>query len=293
MEVDVPGIEEQYVVDGRIEEGRPPIVVLTHTQPYFQETDIEDNEDRFVHGANIKVRSGSQEVLLQELCSSEVPDSLLDRFSSVSGLGEEALQKTDICIYTSNAMLGQVGKSYELRIEVDGERIRASSSIPDPVPLDSSWFERYGDEQNKGLAWARIDDPDSSGNAYRWYAKRIQKGADGEPLDPAYIAPTGSVLDDRFFNGKSFEFNFSRGQTPAEREPGEEQRLLYETGDTIAVKWTSISQEVYRFYRTFEEAQVRAGSPFAQPTAIESNVDSALGIWAGFGVTRDTIVAQP
>ncbi len=293
VEVDVPKAEPEYVVEGRIEEGRPPVLLLTRTQPYFSETDKEDYEERFVHNATVEVSDGQQTVQLQELCSTEVPDSLLDRFSAVSGLDRPTLKNTEVCLYTTQAMTGQVGKSYELEIRVKGERIRSRTHIPAPVPLDSAWFELYGKKDEEGFAWALIPDPDTMGNAYRWYAKRIQKGSDGKPVDNAYIAPIGSVLDDRFFNGKQFEINFSRGQTPAERDPGEEETSFYRTGDTIAVKWTSIPQDAYHFYRTFEEAQLRSGSPFAQPIHIRSNVDSALGVWAGAGVTHDTIVAQP
>lgn len=293
VDVDVPEGEKQYVVEGRIEEGRPPFVILTQTQPYFSETSKKAQEERFVHDADIWVKGPQKEVKLQELCSSEVPDSLLDQFSSLSGLDEATLKSTNICIYTTTSMFGQNEKSYELEIEVGDDRIRSSTYIPPAVPLDSVWFELFEDRDEEGLAWALINDPDSSGNAYRWHAKRIQKGEDGEPADNAYIAPLGSVLDDRFFNGKEFEFNYSRGQTPAERDPGEEKTIFFEVGDTIAVKWATISQESYRFYRSFEEAVLLTGSPFAQPTDIKSNVDSALGVWSGYGVRYDTIVANP
>ncbi len=292
VEVDVPEIEQQYVVEGRIEQGRPPLVLLTRTQPYFSETDRSAYEERFVHGAKITVSNDQKRVQLHEICSSEVPDSLLGTFAGVSGLSPETLQEIDLCIYSTQALIGIPGERYELRIEVGDKRIRSSTGIPHPVSLDSAWFELYGEEEEKGFSWGSIDDPDTLGNAYRWSAKRIQEGKDGEPVDHSYIAPIGSVLDDRFFNGERFEMNYPRGQTPAEREPGEEETILYEVGDTIAVKFVSIEQDVFRFYRTFEEAQLSTGSPFAQPTAIKSNVDGALGVWAGFGVSRDTIVAR-
>lgn len=293
VDVDVPDIEKQYVVEGRIETGRPPFVILTHTRPYFSETDQESQEERFVHDADIRVIGPNKTVKLQELCSQEVPDALLDQFSAVTGLNESILRNTNVCLYTTSKMTGKSERTYGLRIEVNGDRIRSSTYIPPPIPLDSAWFELFEDREEEGLTWALIDDPDTSGNAYRWHAKRIQKGPDGEPVDNAYIAPIGSVLDDRFFNGKEFEFNFSRGQTPAEREPGEEETIFYEVGDTIAIKWATISQESYRFYRSFEEALLLTGSPFAQPTDIKSNVDSALGVWTGYGVSYDTVVARP
>jgi len=290
--VDVPEIEQRYVVEGRIEQGRPPLVILTRTRPYFSETDRSAYEERFVHGAEVTVSTGQDRVQLQETCSSEVPDSLLGTFAGVSGLSPETLQEVDLCIYSTQALIGVAGERYELRIEVEDKRIRSSTGIPHPVALDSAWFELYGDKKKEGFSWGSIDDPDTLGNAYRWSAKRIQKGKGGEPLDHSYIAPIGSVLDDRFFNGERFEMNYPRGQTPSEREPGEDETILYEVGDTIAVKFVSIEQDVFRFYRTFEEAQLSTGSPFAQPAAIKSNVDGALGVWAGSGVSRDTIVAR-
>lgn len=292
VEVDVPDIEEKYVVEGRIEQGRPPIVILTRTQPYFGETDRSAYEERFVHGAKVIVSNDHKQVQLREICSSQVPDSLLGTFAGISGLSSKTLQEVDLCIYSTQKLFGKAGRHYKLRIEVDDDLILSRTGIPHPVGLDSTWFDQYGSNEKEGFAWGIIDDPDTAGNAYRWSAKRIQKGADGEPVDRSYIAPIGSVLEDRFFNGERFEMNYPRGQTPVEREPGEEETILYEVGDTIAVKFASIQQQVFRFYRTFEEAQLSAGSPFAQPTAIKSNVQGALGVWGGFGTSYDTIVAK-
>ncbi len=287
--MDVPQSEEQYVVEGRIEQGGPPLVLLTTTQPYFEETDEGSYEELFVHDADIEVRTGGRSYGLQEICSSQVPDSLLGAFSQVSGLDDDEMEGRDVCIYTSPVLTGEVGERYELIIDVNGDRIRGETGIPNPVPLDSAWFETYEDREDEGFAWAVIDDPDTSGNQYRWYAKRVNEGSDGDPVDPAYVAPMGSVLDDRFFNGKRFEFSYQRGGTPGIGEP---DRPFYEVGDTIAVKFTSIEEDVFQFYRTFEETQFNTGNPFAAPTEIRSNVDSALGIWAGFGVHYDTIVAE-
>lgn len=292
VEVDVPEGESHYVVEGSIEQGRPPMVILTESQPYFAESEQEDYGKLFVHDADVTVKTGQQTFELQELCSSQLPDSLLGNFVEVAGMDEELLESVDFCVYSDPALIGQAGKSYSLEIEVDGEHITSRTHIPNPVELDSAWFELYQDRDEEGFVWGRIEDPDTLGNAYRWYAKRINKGSDGDPKDAAFIAPMGSVLDDRYFNGKEFEINYPRGRNPSDVEPGDDETIFYETGDTIAVKFTSISIPVYRFYRTFEEARFNTGNPFAAPTDVRSNVDNALGVWAGFGISRDTVVAK-
>ena len=65
----------------------------------------------------------------------------------------------------------------------------------------------------------------------------------------------------------------------------------YKEGDTIAVKFCSIDKDVFTYYRTYYTAIGNTGSPFATPTNIKTNVVGGLGVWAGYGVSIDTLVA--
>lgn len=289
----------QLVVNGIIEPGSPPIVVLTQSSNYWEPLDITAVSSLFLHGATITVNNGTSAVQLTEVCSTSVDPSLLPLISQILGLNIQALKAIDFCIYTNSSMLGEVGKNYALDINYNNENFTSSTVIPTLVPLDSTWFTIWGGTDSLGYAWANLTDPAAPGNNYRWYAKRINKytyGANkGQQKDGNFIPPRSSVVDDKFFNGLSFEFAYDRGSANGSKKDDDnnEEKGFFKLGDTIVVKFCSIDKGVYEFTETLEEQVLTAGNPFASPSNVPTNIEGkdVLGVWAGYGVTYDTIVA--
>jgi hypothetical protein len=297
--IDLPEVESKIVVEGHIEQNVPPYVILTKSTGYFDPTDINSIEDLFIRNAIVSVHDGTTSFPLTELCSSSLPDSLLPLISEFVGIDPASLANFDYCVYTTldPAAFGQVGKSYALTIDADGEILTATTKIPQLAPLDSVWFAVYGDRDSLGFPWATLTDPDTVGNSYRWLAKRINKYTYGENVgeqkDPYFVPPFGSAFDDQFFNGLTFEFAYDRGfinGSDKEDDTGDE-RGFYKVGDTIAVKFSTINYDVFEFIRMMETQAAGNGSPFASPANIPSNITgNALGVWAGYGVAYDTII---
>ncbi len=295
IEVDIPDAEDKLVVEGRIEPGLPPIVILTRTMGYFEPTDINAFQEMFVHNADIRVSNGTNEVSLLEICTSSLPDSLLPLIESIIGVSAEELQAFDYCVYTTldPIMFGTVGTPYYLTVNAEGHSLASRTRIPELVPLDSVWFQLWpGTGDTLGFAWAKLTDPDTVGNAYRWFAQRINSYSDGTQKDPTFIAPFGSAFDDGFFNGLSFEFAYNRGEGDVNEDDTNDEAGFYKVGDTIVVKFCTIEKNIYDFYRAFDAEVFNNGNPFGSPSIIPTNIQGGgLGIWAGYGVTYDTIIA--
>jgi hypothetical protein len=300
IDIDVPQPETMLVVEGTIETGSVPFVIITRSSAYFSESSSNDLYN-FVHDAEVTVIAGQDSIPLMEICSSEIPDEFLPILSQFIGVVLSPESGFDFCIYTDpnillnpeDALLGENGKSYRLFIQAEGKTLTSKTSIPKVVPLDSAWFEVEGNLDSLGFAWALFTDPDTSGNAYRWYAQRINSYPDGTQKDPVFIAPFASAVDDRFFNGLTFEFVSARGSLPfSNKEDDENEEVgFFKVGDTIAVKACSIDYPTYLFVSSFYSEIGNQGSPFANPASLKSNVDGGLGVWAGYGVFRDTIIA--
>lgn len=142
-------------------------------------------------------------------------------------------------------MIQTPGTTYSLRNIItagQGEQLSSIAKLPMPIPLDSTWFKVQEDLDSLGWAWAKLSDPDTSGNAYRWFAKRLNK-------DDFFIAPIGSVFEDRFINGRSFNFPYNRGtiQNSEAEEDNNEEADYYKKGDTIVVKFCTIDFATYEF----------------------------------------------
>ncbi len=295
IKVKLPDAKQKICVDGRIEPGMPPYVILTHNMPYFGPTDINALQQMFVHDAVVTISNGSTTVTLIEYCTQSLPDSILPIVAAFTGVDTASLKNFNYCLYTTfnNAVWGTAGTTYNLTVDVEGKHLTASTSILTPIPLDRLWTKYYktntaGD--SLGFVQAHLTDPTVAGNAYRWLAMR--KGR-----DQSFVAPTGSANDDKFFNGQSFDFEYSRGVAPGSNLPEDSydsgEYGWFKQGDTVIVKFCTIDRASFDFFRGEDVALSSQGNPFAAPSSVPANIyprTDALGLWCGYGTSLDTVI---
>jgi len=306
IKFELPEVEQDVVVVGKIESGNPPILFLSMTQGYFEETTSESIFGTYIHGADVVMSDGVNDIQLTELCTSSIPDSLLGQVSQITGIPEQSLQYFDYCIYTSldPLALGVEGRTYSLRIITETDTVTATTDLPVAVPLVNPYFEAVVSLDSLGFIYADLVDPPEAGNNYRWYAQRINTykynypypydDVMGKQKDAFPIAPLGSVFDDKFFNGLSFELGYNRGEVGNLEGPDDEgpEEGYFKRGDTVVVKFTSIDHLTYLHIRALENQAATNGSPFAAPGNLPSSVEGGIGLWAGYGVTIDTVICD-
>ena len=295
VEIDIPGYEEKLVIDGIIETDAPPFVMISKTKDIYAPTDIDAFLNGFVSGATVTVSDGTNEVILDEWCSDNLPPGAGPIAAEMFGIPESELANYQICAYLTldPVMFGQVGKTYQLTVNLDGETYEASTTIEQPTHLDSVWWKPEGSTPNHGFSWVFLSDPPAKGDSYKWEVKRINLGLDGEPLDKNFKVPFSPVFNDDFFNGLAFEFAY---ENPFAFEPDtpEEYLGLYPVGDTVVIKFSKMDLQVYEYLEKKYLQLQTAGNPFSTPTNIPNNISGeALGIWAGFSPTYDTLVCIP
>lgn len=290
--VDLPPTKDKIVVDGRIEAGIAPYIILTHNMPYFGNTDLSSIQKIFIHDAVIKVSDGVHTATLTEYCSQSISDSLLPIVARFTGVSVDFLRGFNYCIYTTfdPSIFGVIGKRYNLTVESEGKTLTASTQILRPVRLDSLW-PRYTRANQKGdslgFIWAHLSDPQDEQNNYRWLAMRKRK-------DFSFVPPIGSVFDDKFVNGKSFDFAYNRGSLQNAPADGPDERSGYfRRGDTVIVKFCSIDRASYNYFFQMDQVIMNSGSPFANPSSVPTNVSpasEALGIWCSYGASLQTVI---
>jgi Domain of unknown function (DUF4249) len=302
--VDLPTAESKIVVEGNIFPGSPPIMMLTWSQGYFEPTDLSTIQNLFVHEADVKITVDGETYTLQEICSADLSEEDLELASQVLGLPVETIQALDLCLYSSFEFLGQEGKLYNLDIKLGDHHVTGLTKIPEIVNLDTLYFSVISTlpDDSLGFIFGNITDPDSAGNAYRWFAKRIShypqwiedEDLRGQQKDFGYIAPLGSVFDDTFFNGLSFEFGYYRGAEPNSNKFDDRngERGFFKRGDTVAVRGCTIDRNSYKFIYSFETQVSNQGSPFSVPFNLESNVEGGLGSFIGYGAVYDTVICN-
>jgi len=284
--LDLPQSERKLVVEGYIEPGMPPYVLLTQSIPYFSNI-TEEMKKYFVHDAIITVSDGSKTVELIEIDLSNLPDSLAQMILNAFQFSVDSVDLSDVnfSFYTTIQMFGETGKEYSLEIKKDEHHLTAVTKIPNPVVPDSIWFEPspYPEKDTLKLLKFKITDPAGEPNFYRFFSNRND--------EPFYPNPFFSVSDDVFFDGQEIAWTIMRGQS-SDEEWDPETFGYFTIGDTVTMKLCTIDKGHYDFWSTIETAQY-SGGPFASPVEIKTNINGGgLGIWGGYGAAYIEIVVE-
>ncbi|MCH2230841.1 MAG: DUF4249 domain-containing protein [Crocinitomicaceae bacterium] len=295
VEIEIPGYQEEMVVDGLIETDQPPFVLISKSKNIYAPTDLDAFLNGFVSGAIVTVSDGTTTVVLDELCSDNLPPGSEAIVSGILGIPESDLANYAICGYTSlnSSIFGQVGKTYYLTVEVEGDIFTSQTTIMPPTDLQNLFWKPDGDLTNYGYAWGTLADPAGQFDAYKWEVKKINLNADGEESEANFTEPFSPVFNDDFFDGLTFDFFYDN---PNGYEDGvlDEIAGLYELGDTLVIKFSKMDAAVYEFMEKKYTQLATSGNPFATPTNIPSNIEGgALGVWAGYSPTFDTLICQP
>lgn len=294
VEIDIPGYEETIVIDGRIETGQPPIVLLSSSKEVYAPTDLDAFLNGYISGATVTVSNGAVSVVLDEICSDNLPPGTEELAANMLGIPVDQLQNYNICAYTTlnSAIWGEIGKEYTLTVDYNGKSYSGKTSIMIPTPLTNTFWQPEEGTPNHGYSWATLADPGGQFDAYFWEANIIGH-ANGDTTDTGFEPTYSPTFDDEFFDGLTFEFWY---ENPFNGGPNvsEAESWLYEEGDTVVIKLSKLDPTIYEFFEKKYVQVQTAGNPFATPTNIPNNLSNgALGIWAGFSPTFDTLICAP
>lgn len=292
VQIDVPEYEQKLVIDGRIETGQPPIVLISKSQNIYAPTSLDAFLNSFQSGAIVTVSNGADTVVLDEICSDNLPPGTEGIAADLFGVPEDELSNYHLCAYTSfnTAIWGEVGKTYSLKVEFEGKTYTSVTKIEQPTALDSVYWKQDPDpDPGYGFSWARLSDPGYQFDAYMWEVKRINI-VNGSPKDGNFTKTYSPVFDDEFINGQTFDFGYENPMSYDDSTYVGNNRGYYRQGDSVVIKLSKMSADVYEFYeKKYTQLQTN-GNPFASPTVIPTNiVGGALGVWAGFSPSFDTL----
>ncbi len=266
IDVNFPPGEQPYVIEGYIENDVVPIVSISRGVSFLKNISNEDFRDLFVTNADVAI--------------------------SIDGGAWINLDPIDLggaVIYTNTSISGEVGKKYDLKVEVDGKLFIASTTILPSHPLDSISIKTApGDKGIKDslvelTAW--FSDPIQKDNFYRMLTRKNSEFF----FDVAF----NSIYNDLLINGQQTSFTIFGGKQQLQNNDSADfsQYGYFKRGDTVYVKWASIDKAQFDFWDSFESQSGSFGNPFAPTVIINSNIkgEGVLGIWASYGAFIDTV----
>jgi hypothetical protein len=262
----------QLVVDASIENGLPPVVVLSSSLNYFSQINPAILENSFVHNATVSVSSGTMTQQLKEY--SKAGDST----------GYTIYYYTLDSSNLINAFWGASNNTYHLKIDVNGQTYTAQTTIPTLAKrIDSLQWEEAPDnpDTTKVIVFATITDPPGYGNYTRYYTS---------VNDSAYFPGLNSVYDDQITDGTTYTVQVERG-VDRNQKIDLTNYSFFHRGDKVIVKFCNIDKATFDFWRTMEYNYQSIGNPFSSPTQVLGNISNgALGCFAGYAAQYITIL---
>jgi len=251
------------VVDGWIEYGDQAKVFLTTNAPYFTSIDSASIRDLVLSRAKVSLSDGvNSEVLILRKDSRYFPPFY----------------------YAGNSIFGDTGKIYTLTAEYGGKSVSAQTSIPHMVAIDTAYFRVEDGLDSLGYIELLFTDPPEQKNYYRIYTKRVGK-------DERFVSSFLMAIDDQYFSGEQLKVTLRRAP---ESFLSSSENEYFELGDSVLVKLSTMDQQTFDFWNSYQEEVINSTNPFASAmTGLESNISGdGLGVWGGYGFSIATVVSQ-
>jgi Domain of unknown function (DUF4249) len=284
LKVDLPTGKSYLVVEGEIENGALPFVILTRSIGFFDKINV--GSLIFEKNATVTVTDLNTNI-----------STPLNMFGFPFGTGTDSLFVYGLLPVVQNDIYkGQINHQYKLTIVENGVTHTAITKVADQVLPDSAWTEPIPNDSGFTIR-ARYKDPDTIGNNTRYTTQVLRKLKDPK-LPESYLTSFGSTFNDGFNNGKELPFRINLGYSKDINFQDKEGAKTFERqtkvliGDTVNLKFSGIDYPTYQFWETLDYSRNSTGNPFASPTKVQGNVSDAIGIWGGYGARVFTFVVK-
>lgn len=242
----------QLVVEGWIDDGGFPVVILSESLPVSQKyADVAMLDEKVVKWAKVTVSDGENEVVLT---------------------GKSNKSYFPPYIYTTSHMRGVAGGTYKLTVSYDDYYAEAETTVPEKVSV-----ERFISENCDGYynLKAVINDVPDERNYYKFFVRVIGK-------DSMYLSSNMSVIDDR-----NFEFPLEVSLSPGKSIFDDDDGCLLDGSERLLVKFAQVDSVAYWFWDEYKNhMEVKQNSIFRYTGNACSNIKGGLGYWIGYGATE-------
>lgn len=244
---EVMHFEQRLVVEGRIEQGRGAVVMLSVNSPYGGSYDSETLKDMVVRWGKVTIFcEGDSEVL-----TGRIQEDYPTQF-----------------IYTGTEIIGQAGKSYRLEVEYSNQLWSATTTIPPQAQLSDIHIEPI--DKDRYTITATL--PEGS-NAYS-----IDCSLDGK----AYYAPTVFGTHEATDTPQRITIN-----RPLDDLLRSGYSTYFGPEDRVRLRLNTLTDFAFDYWQKWENNLINCLNPVFPatsnpPTNISNN---GIGIWAGYGAT--------
>ena len=244
IQVDLRNVAEpRYVVEGIITDNAGGSRVLISQTKNFSD----NNSFQGISGATVTVT---------------------DNNGVITGFAE-----TTKGVYTAPALTGVVGRTYNLKVSVDGKTFTAVSTVQPRVRFDSL-FLSDGIIQERLLPTVRYKDPSGLGNSYQFvlYINGIQQ-------------KEFFIRNDTYTDGNTAEAKL-RYEKNSNKAPDNDLKK----GDVVRVDMLCIDQAVYKYFFSLNNSSLGDDNSASPANPVSNIQGGALGYFSAHTVQTKSLI---
>ena len=243
----MPVDEPVLVVEGWIDAGGYPVVMLSTTVPAQDDQYIDDLDDHVIRWARVSVSDGEREVVLT---------------------GKVDERYTPPYIYTTGKLKGEPGKTYRLTVSYDDFYAEAETYIS-----EVAWVESFSMLQVEGTdkyqLMANLKDVESGKGYYKFF---VRLHGMNDIFLPSFL---GTV------NGEMLTGEKELSVLQPYKLEMDDYTPYFALNDEVSVKFARMDAVTYEFWKMNEELQIVNPMYSNLPT----NIRGGIGYWAGYGAS--------
>lgn len=244
--------EGHLVIDGWIENGCPPVVMVTSSLVVGTQNqwDKDDLAGSVITDAEVLLSDGEKSVVLT---------------------GIPAPEYFPPFIYTTKELLGEPGKTYTLKVRSGKQELSSATALAAPSALDKVWAEQV--EEGSYLIHCRFTP--RKGECYGFFTRR-----EGKEL--MYLPAFMSLIDGDAVDGV-VDMALTSG---IDISSSSRHQQYFSSGERVSLRFCSIDRRVYDFWKGYEDAWLLTHNPFFPvSTDVPTNITGGYGLWAGYSCT--------
>ena len=249
------------IVEGWIEEGGFPVVILTRSLSVSTDfQDIDSLSNYIVRWAKVTVSNAKDSVVL----TGKYDKGFFPPY-----------------IYTTSRLRGEVGKTYHLSVEYRGMLATAKTTIP-LIPDNCSFrVEQCAGSDTLFQIKAHFHDKPKEKNYYQFFTR---VGTDTKQYQASYL---GSINDEVL--EEETDLTVYRGHQL--RDKNYTPYFLFD--DTVSIKFSQVDETSFRIWDSYTKMQSLSSNMFFSTFSdLESNINGGFGYWCGYGTLTNYIVIR-
>lgn len=246
------------VVEGWIENGRPPVVMLHQAMNEDWASLEECISKKLIVWGKVSLSSLDTTVVL----TGQIDENYLLHYR-----------------YSTPYIIGQSGREYDIEVEARGQKVYAHTYVPSVVPLDSVVVKV--DREPYVNVTAYWTDPVSDSDYYALFYRF--KG------QVEYIACGFGTISDATADRNVLSAIIYKNPSSLIGPQGD--KMWFKRDDTVTLKLAHIDSESYQFWQSFQNSVSSRIPVFnTSPTGgLKSNIVGGVGYWCGMGVSEHRI----